>query len=142
MYVQIHDQERTHPKNNESAGAGFQRERILNWYWHVMRKYEAHMLLTCAPLPILSLSRVDRFNCLSPWFSVLCEFWIELVLFQIAPHYVHPPQSGPSSRYLNSLPPSSLLLALQHSCLLFSLHGHTTKGVSERHICGDWHDIS
>ena len=35
---------------------------------------------------------------------------------------------------VSSLPPSSLLLALQHSCILFSLHGHSTKGVSGWHI--------
>ena len=56
----------------------------------------------CSPLPILSLSRTDRHDCLSPCFSVLCELWIELALFQIAPHSVHPPQSVPSSRSLPS----------------------------------------
>ena len=50
------------------------------------------------PLPILSLSGVDRHDCLSPSFAVLGELWVELVLFQIAPHSVHPPQSGPSTR--------------------------------------------
>ena len=48
-------------------------------------------------LPVLSLSGVDHHNCFSPGFSVLCEHWFELVLFHIAPHSVHPPQSGPSS---------------------------------------------
>ena len=78
----------------------------------------------------LTLSGVDRRDCLSPCFSVLCRLWIELVLSQIAPHSVHPPQSGPSSRSL----PSHL-----HRCYLlcnicvFSSHGHTTKGVSGRH---------
>ena len=52
----------------------------------------------CVPLPILSLSGVDRHDCLSPSFSVLGELWVELVLFQITPHSVHPPQSGPSTR--------------------------------------------
>ena len=52
----------------------------------------------CVPLPILSLSGVDRHDCLSPSFAVLGELWVELVLFQIAPHSVHPPQSGPSTR--------------------------------------------
>ena len=63
-------------------------------------------LRTCVPLPILSLSGVDRHDYLSPSFSVLCELWVELVLFQIAPHSVqtvHPPQSGPSSRSLPHL---------------------------------------
>ena len=32
------------------------------------------------------------------------------------------------------LPPLSMLLALQRSCLLFSLHGHTTKGVPVWHM--------
>ena len=51
----------------------------------------------------LSLSGVDRLDCLSPSFSVLRQLWVELDLFQIAPHSVHPPQSGPSSRrYLPS----------------------------------------
>ena len=54
----------------------------------------------CSPLPILSMSGVDRNDCLSPCFSVLSELWIELVLFHIAPLSVHPPQSGPSSRSL------------------------------------------
>ena len=31
---------------------------------------------------------------------------------------------------VHDIPTSSLLLPLQHSCRLFSLHGHTTKGVS------------
>ena len=52
----------------------------------------------CVPLPILSLSWVDRHDCLSPSFAVLGELWVEVVLFQIAPHSVHPPQSGPSTR--------------------------------------------
>ena len=39
----------------------------------------------CSPLPILSLSGVDR---LSPCFSVLCELWIELVLFHITSYSV------------------------------------------------------
>ena len=56
----------------------------------------------CVPLPILSLSGVDRHDCLSPSFSVLGELWVELVLFQIAPLSVHRPQSGPSTRYLPS----------------------------------------
>ena len=51
---------------------------ILSWVlllWNVM-----HLLLT---FPILSLSRVDRHECLSPCFSVLCKLWIELVLLCI-----------------------------------------------------------
>ena len=35
---------------------------------------------------------------------------------------------------VSSLPPSSLLHALQRSFLLFSSHGHTTKGVSGWHM--------
>ena len=34
---------------------------------------------------------------------------------------------------VSSLPPSSLFLPLKHYCRLFSMHGHTKKGVS-----GDW----
>ena len=57
----------------------------------------------CSPLlPILSLSGVYSHACLSPCFSVLCELWVELVLPQIPPYSVHPPQSGPSSRSLPS----------------------------------------
>ena len=57
----------------------------------------------CVSLPILSLSVVDRHDWLSLSFSVLCEIWVELVLVQIAPHSVQPPQCGTSSRYLPSL---------------------------------------
>ena len=79
----------------------------------------------------MKLSGVDRHDCLSPSFSVMCELWVELVLFKIAQHSVHPPKSGPSSRYL----PSYL-----HCCYMFcnvrvfSSHGHTTKGVSGWHM--------
>ena len=66
--------------------------------------------LHCVPLPILSLSGVDRHDCLSPSFSVLGELWVELLLFQIAPHSVHPSQSGPSTTSL----PSHL-----HRCYMF-----------------------
>ena len=58
--------------------------------------------MLCSPLPILYLFGVDRHDCISPSFSVLCELWVELVLFHIAPHSIHPPQSGPSSRSLPS----------------------------------------
>ncbi len=58
--------------------------------------------LYCVPLPILSLSGVDRHDCLTTSFSVLGELWVELVLFQIALHSVHPLQSGPSTRSLTS----------------------------------------
>ena len=85
----------------------------------------------CSPLPILSLSGVDRHDFFPPCFSVLCELWIELVLSQIAPHSVHPPQSGPSSRSLSShLHRCDLLCNVR----VFSSHGHTTKGVSGRHV--------
>ena len=57
----------------------------------------------CVPLPILSLSVVDRHDWLSLSFSVLCEIWVELVLVQIAPHSVQTPQGGTSSRSLPSL---------------------------------------
>ena len=44
--------------------------------------YCAHLdLVLCSSLLILSLFGVDRHDCLSPGFSVLCELWIELVLF-------------------------------------------------------------
>ena len=78
--------------------------------------------LKCSPLPILSLSGVDRHDCLSPCFSVLCELWVELVLSQIAPHSVHPPQSWPSRCFLLC------------NVRLFSSYGHTTKGVSVWHV--------
>ena len=71
--------------------------------------FTAHL---CSPLPILSLSGVDRHDCFPPCLSVLCELWVELVLFQIAPHSVHPPQSGPSSKSL----PSHL-----HRCYCFAI---------------------
>ena len=93
----------------------------------------AIMLTFCSPLPIFSLSGVDRHDCLPLCFSVLCKIWVELVLSQITPHSVHPPRSVWAFLEVSSLPPSSLLLALQHSCLLFSIHGHTTKGVSGSH---------
>ena len=32
----------------------------------------------CSPLPILSPSGVDRHDCLSPCFSVLCKIWFEM----------------------------------------------------------------
>ena len=59
-------------------------------------------IILCSPLPMLSLSGFDRHDCSSPCSSVECEVWIELVLSQIAPHSVHPPQSGPSSSSLPS----------------------------------------
>ena len=90
----------------------------------------------CVPLPILSLSGVDRHDYLSPSFSVLCELWVELVLFQIAPHSGHPPQSGPSPRSL----PSHL-----HCCYMlcnvrvFSSHRMAMpRKAFLGDICGDW----
>ena len=84
----------------------------------------------CVPLTILSLSGVERHDCVSPSFAVLGERWVELVLFQIAPHSVHIHLSLGIPR---GLPPSSLLHVLLRSFRLFSSHGQTTKGVSGRH---------
>ena len=104
----------------------------------VIRIYMLTFAHLCSPLPILSLYGVDRHDCLSPCFSVLCELWVELVLSQIAPHSVHPPQSGPSSRSL----PSHL-----HCCYLlcnvrvFSPHHMAIPRKAFRcDICGDWFD--
>ena len=43
--IHIQDQERTHPRNNES-GIGCQQitERRLNWYGHVMRRDEERIV--------------------------------------------------------------------------------------------------
>ena len=79
-----------------------------------------------SPLPILSMSGVDRHDCISPRFCVLFELCIQLISF-ISPH-THLSLGLPE---VSLLRPSSLLLALQRSCLLFSLHGHAKKGVSE-----------
>ena len=95
-------------------------------------------LSQCSPLPILSLSGVDRHDCLLPSFSVLCELWVELVLSQITPHSVHPPQSGPSSRSLPShLHRRYLLCNVQ----VFSSHNMSIpRKVFLGDICGDWLD--
>ena len=77
------------------------------------------ILVMCVPLPILSLSGVDRHDCLSPSFSVLCQLSVELVLFEVAPHSVYPPQSGPSSR---SLPSHLHCCYLPCNVRLFSSH--------------------
>ena len=37
----------------------------------------------CSPLPILSLSRVDRHDCFPPCFSVLCELWSSWCCFKL-----------------------------------------------------------
>ena len=60
--------------------------------------------ICCSPLPILypCPGSIAIIACLSPCFSVLCGLWVELVLSQIAPHSVHPSQSGPSPRSLPS----------------------------------------
>ena len=86
----------------------------------------------CSPLPIISLSGVDRHDCLSPCFSARCELWVELVLSQIAPDSVHPRQAWPSSRSL----PSHLLRCYFLCNMCFSsshymaIHPCTTKCVS------------
>ena len=92
----------------------------------------------CSPLPILSLSGVDRHDCLLPCFSVLCELWVELVLSQIAPHSVHPPQSGPTSR---SLPSHLHRCYLLCNMSLFSPHHMAIpRKAFLGDICGDWLD--
>ena len=78
----------------------------------------------CSMLPILSISGVDRHDCIYQGFSVLCERWIELVFFRTLSIHLNidlPRCIFPSA--------SSLLLPLQHSCSRFSLGPHTTKGV-------------
>ena len=92
----------------------------------------------CVPLPILSLSGVDRYDCLSPSFSVLCKLWVELVLFQFTPHSVHPPQSGPS---LRSLPSHLQCRHLLCNVRVFSSHHMAIprKAVLGG-ICDDWLD--
>ena len=69
---------------------------LLNITCGIPRPIQAYL---CRSYPCLGVDRHDR---LSPSFSVLCELCVELMLFQIAPHSVHPPQSGPSSRSLPS----------------------------------------
>ena len=91
----------------------------------------------CSPLQNLSLSGVDRHDCLSPGFSVLCELSIELVLFQIAPHSVHPPQSGPSSRSSSS----SRLHRCYFLCRICVVSSHhTPRKAFLGDICGVWLD--
>ena len=92
----------------------------------------------CSPLPILSLSGVDRHDCISPCFSVLCELRVELVVSQIALHSVHPPQCGPSSRSLPSH---------RHCChmlcnvrIVSSQHMAIPRKAFLGDICGDWLD--
>ena len=92
----------------------------------------------CIPLPILSLSGVDRHDCLSPSFSVLCQLWVELVLFQIAPHSVHPPQSGPSSRSLPTHLHCRYMLC--DICVFSSHHMAIPRKAFLGDICGDWLD--
>ena len=70
--------------------------------WPVITASHEDNAYLCVPLSIFFLSGVDRHDCLSPSFSVLCQLWVELVSFQITPHSVHPPHSGPSSRSLPS----------------------------------------
>ena len=59
--------------------------------------YSAIVPELCSSLPILSLSGVDRHNCISPGLSVQCELWIELSFFHIIllslglPHGLFPP---------------------------------------------------
>ena len=105
------------------------------WQWNDAHSY---LLSPCSPLPILSLSGVDRHDCLSPCFSVLCELWVELVLSQIAPHSVHPPQYGPSSRSLASHLHCCYLLC---NVRVFSPHHMAIpRKVFLGDICGDWLD--
>ena len=92
----------------------------------------------CSPLPIVSLSGVDRHDCLSPSFSFLCELWVELVLSPIAPHSVHPPQYGPSSRYL---PPHLHWCYFLCNVRVFSpRHMAIPRKAFLSDICGDWLD--
>ena len=117
-------------------------ECLLNQYFEsVISLCSITLLLTayiCVPLRILSLFGVDRHDCLSPSFSVLCQLWIELVLFQIAPHSVHPPQSGLSSRFL----PSHLhcCYMLCNVCVFSSHHMAIQRKSFLGDICGDWLD--
>ena len=89
----------------------------------------------CPPLPILSLSGVDRRDCLYPCLSVLCELWVELVLSQIAPHSLNPPQSGPSSRSL----PSTFIVATCFATFVYVLL--ITWPYHERCFCATYVEI-
>ena len=106
--------------------------------------WSSQIVHLCSPLMSVSLSGV----CLSPCFSVLCELWVELVLFQIAPHSVHPPQVGPSSRSIPShlhrcyllcnvrvivSPfPYSVSLQLFSCCSTFKLDYSRNTGIQDR----------
>ena len=85
---------------------------------HQVSQWQAtHVLHThlCSHLLILSLSGVDRHDCISPGFYVLCE----LVFFHITSHSVHPPLSGPS---LRSLPSHLYLCYFLCNMLVVSSH--------------------
>ena len=92
----------------------------------------------CTPLPILSLSGVDRHACLSPCLSVLCELWVELVLSQFATFSVHTPPSGPSSRSLPSHRHCCYMLC--NVRIVSSQHMAIPRKAFLGDICGDWLD--
>ena len=97
--------------------------------------YNAHL---CSPLPILSLSGIDRHDCISPCISVLYELSVELVVSQIVLHWVHPPQCGPSSRYLPSHCHCCYMLC--NVRIVSSQHMAIPRKAFLGDICGDWLD--
>ena len=72
-----------------------------------------------------------------PW--LLCSVrWIELVFFHITTHSVHPPQCGPSSRYLPSHVQRCHFLC---NIIVVSSHYMATQQLScLGDICRDWVD--
>ena len=112
-----------------------------NTYWLIWSGSVciAHITFLCRlTLPILSrtLPGIHRHDCLSPCFSVLCELWIELVLFHIAPHSVHPSQCGAS---LMSLPSHLHRCYLHCNIRVFSSHYMVMlRKAFLGDIVGDW----
>ena len=100
---------------------------------HFLQTRYSHL---CPPLPILSLSGVDRHDCLLPSFSVVCEVCVELVLFHIALHSVHPPQFGHSS---GSIPSHLHCCYLLCNVRVFSSHHMAIpRNTFMSDTCGHW----
>ena len=100
--------------------------------------YKAWLLtfaLLCRSYP---LSGVDRHDCISPCFSVLCELGIELEVSQITLHSVHPLQFGPSSRSLPSHRHCCYMLC--NVRIVSSQHMAIPRKAFLGDICGDWLD--
>ena len=87
--------------------------------------------------PIVSLSGVGRHYCISPGFSVLCDFgssWCCLISPRTLS--IHLSLSLPRGLF----PPTFIVVTCFATFVsLFSSHGHTMKDVSGD-ICGDWLD--